>query len=173
MAVYRDTLAGLVDDAEARTGRVYDRYADGTVGRDGFVAATTATLLAAEDRAAAVSDLALADHLQVPALGLVVAAADRAATGKAVATLTVRLTETPNPRARALRLARGRTTGAAGKYFDIGLATHPKVAGYRRGLSSLPCQLCRWLYRGGFVYPAGQPMYRHPGCMCVPLPVTR
>jgi hypothetical protein len=47
------------------------------------------------------------------------------------------------------------------------------VRGYTRGLSAKACELCVWLYKGGYVYPADRPMHRHPGCTCVPIPATK
>lgn len=198
---YQDALRALVADAEARAGTVYDLAAGGAnaapdpesgvadatpdLGADlhqpasdaELVAALTAVLLRAEEAGIGLADVALASWLTrelrraVPVLGLVASPADRAATGRAVATLTPLLADTPDPRARVLRLARGRVTGTSGRYYDAGMAGRPEIRGYRRGLSATACELCQWLYRGGYVYPSGRPMHRHPGCTCVPVPV--
>ncbi|HIZ98249.1 MAG TPA: hypothetical protein H9805_06660 [Candidatus Janibacter merdipullorum] len=77
---------------------------------------------------------------------------------------------------RLQRLAKGRVTETAGKYVDEHLPEVPEIVGYTRGLDEDPCELCVWLKKehlrpGGFIYPAGQPMHRHPGCCCVPVPV--
>ncbi len=176
MTSYRDALLGLVADTENRTGTVYDTYAIGDATEAEFTAATTATIQRGEEHGIALSDVALASFLTrelrraVPTLGLVTSVADRQGTAKAVRTLTTRLTETDNPRARATRLARGRVTQTAGRYYDVGMARHAEIAGYTRGLSATACELCVWLYRAGHVYPATQPMHRHPGCTCIPLP---
>ena len=176
MTSYRDGLLALVADTETRTGTVYDIYEAGDATEVEFTAATTATIQRGEERGVALSDVALASFLTgelrraVPTLGLVTSDADRQATAKAVRTLTTRLTETDEPRARATRLARGRVTKTAGRYFDVGLTRHAEISGYTRGLSATACELCVWLYRGGHIYPATQPMHRHPGCTCIPLP---
>lgn len=176
MTSYRDGLLALVADTEARAGSVYDTYAIGDATEAEFNAATTAYILRGEERGVALSDVALASFLTrelrraVPTLGLVTSVADRQGTAKAVETLTTRLTETDNPRARATRLARGRVTQTAGRYYDDGLTRHAEIAGYTRGLSATACELCVWLYRSGHVYPATQPMHRHPGCTCIPIP---
>lgn len=46
------------------------------------------------------------------------------------------------------------------------------VVGYRRGINPGCCELCFWLWKEGFVYPIDQPMHRHVGCRCVPVPTT-
>lgn len=50
--------------------------------------------------------------------------------------------------------------------------TSTKVRGYRRGVNPGCCELCFWLYKEGYVYPIDQPMHRHTGCRCVPVPTT-
>ncbi|CAN5191654.1 hypothetical protein BH23ACT9_BH23ACT9_08740 [soil metagenome] len=182
MTTYRDQLLDVVATAEERMGTLHDRHADASAPRGGsveFIALGTALILRAEARAVALADLALALEVSrqtrtaVPPLGLGLSAADTQATRKAMETLTTRLTETDNPRARAVRLARGRTTQTGGKYYDVGMAEHPQVVGWTRGTSPSACELCGWLERDGFVFSADTPMYRHPGCTCVPIPTVR
>ncbi len=179
MTSYRAAVLALVATVERDVGTLHDRLEAGQASPEAFTAATTATILRAEERAVGLADLALAVELTrrlrraVPTLGLVTSAADRQATARAARTLTARLTDADEPqRARATRLARGRTTQTGGHYFDVGMRERPEVAGYTRGLSPTACELCTWLYRGGHVYPASQPMHRHPGCTCIPVPVT-
>ena len=79
---------------------------------------------------------------------------------------------------RVQQLARGRVTETAGKLLDDRLKDVPDVIGYTRGTDEDPCELCTWLKKehlrpGGYISPAGQPMHRHPGCCCVPVPVYR
>lgn len=50
--------------------------------------------------------------------------------------------------------------------------TSTKVRGYRRGINPGCCELCFWLWKEGRVYPIDQPMHRHTGCRCVPVPTT-
>lgn len=146
------------------------------------MALLTALLLRAEARGIVLADVALASELSrqlgraVPTLGLVPAASTQAGTAKAVRTTLTRLAGDADEAARLRRVrrtARGRTVQAAGAYYDVGLRGQPEVAGWRRGVSASACDLCRWLERGGHVFPAPQPMRRHPGCSCVPIPVTR
>ena len=46
------------------------------------------------------------------------------------------------------------------------------IRGYRRGVNPDCCELCFWLWKEGYVYPVEQPMHRHTGCRCVPVPTT-
>lgn len=79
---------------------------------------------------------------------------------------------------RVQRLAKGRVTETAGTLLDDRLKDVPEIVGYTRGTDEDPCELCTWLKKehlrpGGYIYPAGQPMHRHPGCCCVPVPVFK
>jgi hypothetical protein len=176
---YRDALVDLADATETEVHGIFDAWEDDLLDDQAFAAVTTGTILAAEDRGVGLADLALAGWLSttlgraVPTLGLMVSDADRHATSKAVSTLLARLPDTPDPRGRTARLARGRITQTSGRYFDVGLASRPEVRGYVRGLSPTACELCEWLWKEGYVYPADQPMHRHPGCTCIPIPTTR
>lgn len=46
------------------------------------------------------------------------------------------------------------------------------IVGYRRGINPDACELCFWLWKDGYVYEIDQPMHRHTGCRCVPIPTT-
>lgn len=46
------------------------------------------------------------------------------------------------------------------------------AGGYRRGVNPDCCELCFWLWKQGYVYPIDQPMHRHIGCRCVPIPTN-
>jgi hypothetical protein len=92
--------------------------------------------------------------------------------GQAAATTTTLLdaAEDPLPRLRRLTVAEHLDSlqqGVVGAYNAHG------VRGYTRGLSANACELCQWLYKGGYVYPSDRPMHQHPGCTCVPIPATK
>lgn len=46
------------------------------------------------------------------------------------------------------------------------------IRGYRRGINPDACELCFWLWAEGRVYAIDQPMHRHTGCRCIPVPTT-
>ncbi|QZY52719.1 hypothetical protein [Leucobacter tenebrionis] len=45
------------------------------------------------------------------------------------------------------------------------------ASGWVRQLDPDPCQLCRWWWREGRVWPISHPMPTHSGCECVAMPV--
>lgn len=51
-------------------------------------------------------------------------------------------------------------------------STSTTIRGYRRGVNPGCCELCFWLWKEGRVYDIDQPMHRHVGCRCVPVPTT-
>ena len=74
---------------------------------------------------------------------------------------------------RVERLARDEPVQAAQRGCQDGLRLQDKPArGYRRGINPDCCELCFWLWKEGFVYDLDQPMHRHTGCRCVPVPTT-
>lgn len=75
---------------------------------------------------------------------------------------------------RIERLARDETVQAAQRGYQDGLRAQPegRVVGYRRGINPDCCELCFWLWKEGYVYPINQPMHRHTGCRCVPVPTS-
>lgn len=75
---------------------------------------------------------------------------------------------------RVERLARDETVQGAQRGYQDGLRAAPsgRVVGYRRGINPDCCELCFWLWKEGYVYPINQPMHRHTGCRCVPVPTS-
>lgn len=73
-------------------------------------------------------------------------------------------------RARLERLARGAVARAGQDSREQAIARSPLVEGWTRGLDSTACQLCRWWWREGRVWPKRHHMPRHPGCTCVQVP---
>lgn len=178
MTDYRTRLRELVAVAEGRMRTAHVRYDEG-MSADRFTVLAVALLLRAEGAAVALSDLAVAIELSrrmrkaVPTLGLTLDRSRTDAIEKAVGTLVERLPDTPDPQARAVRLARGRTTQTAGHAFDTAMKSRPEITGYTRGLTATPCKICIALYNNGATWPPDQPMSRHPGCTCVPIPILK
>lgn len=73
-------------------------------------------------------------------------------------------------RARLERLARGAVARAGQDSREQAISRSPLVEGWTRGLDSTACQLCRWWWREGRVWPKQHQMPRHPGCTCVQVP---
>lgn len=75
--------------------------------------------------------------------------------------------------ARVERLATDEPVAAAQRGFQDGIRLQQDgPGGYRRGINPDACELCFWLWKEGYVYEADQPMHRHTGCRCVPVPTT-
>lgn len=69
-----------------------------------------------------------------------------------------------------VRLATNEVLQAANAAFTEGMKQTPKVQGWSRRLESDACQLCRWWWRDGTVWPVDHVMPTHPGCTCTQKP---
>lgn len=47
-----------------------------------------------------------------------------------------------------------------------------RTRGWTRSLNAGACELCGWLRKDGYVYPADKPMHKHTGCNCEQTPVV-
>lgn len=99
---------------------------------------------------------------------------------KAVKTLAA---ETPRPASteeavtteRVERMVKDETVAQMQRGVQDGIrlrAPETGIVGYRRGINPDACELCFWLWKDGYVYEIDQPMHRHTGCRCVPIPTT-
>lgn len=173
---YRETLVKLGDETEAKVLNLYRLMLDGQLTRDETLALMTAIIGKANARAVVLADASLAATLMletrapVPALGLV-AEQDQTAVRQAVGTVLTAATTTPDPEGRIGRLARSAPYYAASKAYSDGISKAKGVSGWVRDLEPGACQMCRWWYRGGRVWPKSHPMPTHTGCTCSPRPV--
>ena len=69
------------------------------------------------------------------------------------------------------RITRTETAEAAASAFGWVLRDDDRVKGWKRGLDSNACQLCRWWSREGRTWPTIHVMPRHKGCLCTQIPV--
>lgn len=79
---------------------------------------------------------------------------------------------TGDPTARLARLARAEPVESSQRAYSRAIAEHPAVTGWVRALDADPCQLCRWWWREGRIWPSSHPMPTHKGCECHPKPVV-
>jgi hypothetical protein len=92
---------------------------------------------------------------------------------KAVTTLLEEIPADSTDTDRVERLATDEPIQAAQRGYQDGLRLQEDPpGGYRRGINPDCCELCFWLWKEGYVYPLSQPMHRHTGCRCVPVPTT-
>lgn len=88
--------------------------------------------------------------------------------GKAIDTIMGGVEDTADMRLQ--RLAYGESVESSQRAFHSAMETDEVAGGWVRGLDSKPCQLCRWWYRDGRVWPISHEMPTHTGCTCNPIP---
>lgn len=72
------------------------------------------------------------------------------------------------PDMRLERLARAEPLATAQAAAVDVMAHQPLVAGWVRQMDADPCQLCKWWWRDGYVWPKDKAFQGHPGCNCQP-----
>ena len=72
------------------------------------------------------------------------------------------------PEPRLERLARAEVFETAQQATLDAMQKQPLVDGWVRHMDADPCQLCRWWWREGRIWPKAHPMPRHKGCNCTP-----
>ncbi len=175
---YRDTLTTLSTSSEQAVLELYRRLEAGQLTEDEFVEMVAVVIERSNARAVSLADLALAAAITValrravPTLGLS-PRGERDRLRKAAGTLVAVLPTTADPVARVARLGRAEPLTTAQRAYSEGVARSPHVAGWTRGLSGKPCQLCQWWHRGGKVWPKSHPMPTHKGCTCTQVPTMK
>ena len=69
------------------------------------------------------------------------------------------------------RLALGEVITVSQKAYAEILKQSSAVEGFKRGLEKDACQLCKWWWREGRVWPKWYTMPTHVGCTCTQVPV--
>lgn len=176
---YAEVLDQLAGKTEADVIAVWEALAAGRIDMDEAVAAVVALVAPANATAAALADEAVAATLSVrlggvfSPLGLSPGDEGDRLTAGALTLLTA-AASTPDPVGRVGRFGRAEPLGTAQSTFGDALDVRAEyVAGWRRGLSSGACELCRWLEKDGYVYPTGRKMHHHTGCQCQQIIVTK
>lgn len=105
---------------------------------------------------------------RLPALAGVAAHASVSGAERAAGTIMAGPVETRAGRLE--RLARGAVARAGQDSREGAIRSSELVEGWTRGLDSTACQLCRWWWREGRVWPKQHRMPRHTGCSCVQVP---
>lgn len=81
---------------------------------------------------------------------------------------TLRTLRDDQAEARLARLARCEPLEAAQQATHEAMQKQPLVEGWVRHMDADPCQLCRWWWREGRVWPKAHRMPTHKGCNCQP-----
>lgn len=176
---YRDQLIDLGARSETVLVDIYRRYVEGLIDRDTTVTIIADVIATANSRAVAMADLALAAQLMVDVqqpvatAGLMRPADDVARLAKAAATVLATAEASDVPEAIIARLARSEPYEASQRAFTDAVEASPITRGWIRGLEPDACQLCRWWWREGRVWPKDHRIPTHKGCTCTPIPVVR
>lgn len=176
---YREELVALGERSEKALIEIYRRYTAGLIDRDTAVTIIADILGAANSQAAALADVALAAQLmadvQVPVAtaGVMRPASDLERLAKAAGTLLTVAEASEVPESIVARIARSEPYEASQRAFTEAVEKSGITKGWIRGLEPDGCQLCRWWWRDGRVWPKDHPMPRHTGCACTPIPVVR
>jgi hypothetical protein len=175
VAELHDAILSLSESTEKKLLDLYARYRSGALSADAFSAAVIAIVGRANAVAYGLADLSLAAAVEAAqgsttALGLLPPADDEARLALGVATLLAAADEDLTE--RIARYGRSEPVSAFQDAYVDGLQRR-KIPGYVRVLSPGACQLCQWLNKEDYVYPAGQRFHRHEGCTCHPSPTFK
>jgi hypothetical protein len=174
MTPYQETLLALAAESESAALELWWRV--GELGDELFRAALTAILATYNQRAIS---------LAVTAFSLQASAATGVAVPTELPALVddaPRLTKAANtvldvarasnvPDDIIARLGRAEPLNTAARTYSGQLAESPLVEGWVRNMDADPCQLCKWWWREGRIWPKQHPFQTHTGCACVPRPV--
>lgn len=172
---YETNVAALGEKTSNLIEGLWVKHMTGVLSFDEFSVTATRLLVSAQAKGVAISELTLAGYFQqaglaVPAFQGLQTVASTDGLQKAVATIAASDLDTVM---QLRRLATAEVMEAAGNGYQKAMKGYKQIKGYTRGLDSGACELCRWLYKDGFVYPADQKMHRHKGCLCHPVPTFK
>lgn len=178
MSDWRQTLDRLAAGTVAAVEGLVDRYEAGEIDLDMLTAAIAATVAAANSRALAVADLAVAADVSrslsrpVAAVGVTPPTGMGVRLREAVSVITTDSGFDEKGRARLARLADNepRERAAEGRQEAIQRSRH--VRGWKRR-SNGGCPACRELASRDVVLSPSRQMWRHTGCSCTQIPVTK
>lgn len=166
---YTETLDKLATATEAQVLAAFRSWEEGLITLADFLAVAAAYLAAADNRATALADTALAAFLTVetgrpvPVLGLLPPERDHRPELATIAAMTgVVLADRFATHARATTLAT-----AQDAYGEA--MTRRGIPAWTRVLNGGACKLCQDL--AGDVLPGHAPMYHHRGCGCTQRPI--
>ena len=174
---YQDQLIALADSNDRQVQAIYALYLSGDLSAAEAAALMAAAIAQANSRAYALADVALAATIMVdtatpvPVVGVLPRADDLDRLLKAATTVLDVAHDSEVPEAIISRLARSEPLESAASAYSEAMQQQPLVEGWVRNMDSDPCQLCRWWWREGRIWPKEHPFQRHKGCSCTPRPV--
>lgn len=173
---YRDTLIALSERSERQVLAAYRAFLSGAMSRDECVQWIASAVAISNGQANALANLAYASELMTQ-LGIPAPVAnldppdDIERLTKAANTVLSVAEASASSEAIVGRLGRAEPLETAAKSYSDAMIRSGKTLGWTRQLSAGACQLCRWWWREGRVWPAEHPFQHHKGCTCTPKPV--
>lgn len=174
---YRDKLIGLGDSVEEKVANLYALMDAGELTEAATVELMSVLIGKHRAQAIVLAEASLAAELML-ALGrpVSVVATTWPSTlepiRQGVVTTLATAAKTPDILGRLGRMARGVVYNSAARSYSEGVKKSPLTEGWTRDLEPDACQMCRWWWREGRVWPKDHMMPTHVGCTCTPKPVV-
>lgn len=172
---YEQVIRGLSEGTARVIGQVWSAVEAGRLARADFPAVAADLIAVARIRGAAAAETAFRGYLEA-AYGIPIPAATSTLAGDrarlAIAVDTILANDALDTAMQLARLAANEPLDAAASAYGDVMGRSSVVSGWRRGLDSDPCQLCRWWAREGRVFHKNHALARHPGCACHQIPVV-
>ncbi|MGV9827009.1 hypothetical protein [Gordonia sp. NPDC003429] len=173
---YRDALIALSERSERQVVAAWNAYVAGALSREECVQWIASAITISNGQASALANMAYAAELMtqlgspaaVPALAT---PDDLDRLTKAASTVLDVAQASPVSAAIVARLGRAEPLETAARSYSDAMIRSGKTRGWTRQLSANACQLCRWWWREGRIWPAEHPFQHHKGCTCTPKPV--
>lgn len=169
---YQSTVATIRNSTDKQVLEAWRQYGLGRITQPQFVQLAAAIIARANGAAVAVADLALsAELLRVTGathspVGMLPLAYDQPRLEKGVTSLLADAKAGGDITDRLTRFARTEPLTAANDAYSRAVSTSAPVTGWVRQMDGDPCQLCRWWWREGRVWPSSYAMPHHKGCDC-------
>lgn len=173
---YFEKLDAHAKATEAKALRILELFQAGKISKTETIGTMAALLSKANITAVALADYSLAATITLqtgvvtPALGVNLQSGGTRAK-RAIKMILDTPTADADMAMRIGRLAHSEPLSAAARATDRAMSGQRLVEGWTRLLDPNPCQLCRWWWRDGQVWPKNHPMPRHKGCQCIQQPV--
>ncbi len=169
---YQGVLGRIRQDSKQKIMAAWSLYGKGYIDRAEFMRLAEGVLGLAGESAAAAADMAVSLELTRMNGTLATTQGVRAERKRKtyLASLETVLDGDGDVVMKLERLSLNAPLDAAVEAYSEAISVSD-ATGWVRQMDSDPCQLCRWWWREGRVWPIGHPMQHHSGCECVARPV--
>lgn len=169
---YQGVVGRIREDTKQKVMAAWSMYGKGYIDRARFEDLAAAILGQAGARAATAADLAVAAEVSRMNMRLAISAGVTNGTKRETykTSLQTILDGDGDKLMQLSRLSLNSPLADATDAYSAALASS-SAEGYVRQLDADPCQLCRWWWREGRIWPADHAMPYHSGCECVARPV--